>query len=287
MNIPPVRKSVLVRAPLDHTFATYVGGGWWPKQHSILASGSPQKTVILEPRAGGRWYEVGEDGSECVWGQVLAYEPPQRLLMTWQINGDFQLEPTATSEVEVIFTPEGDGTRVTLEHRGFENFLATGGKLRDAVDSDGGWGVLLGLMGAAASTVAAEERRYFLCKLIPPRPTFMQDMSDAERGALNAQVCYWETLLEQKRVVIFGPVGDPAGVWGLGGARRGGRGRGAHDCRGRSRHHVVSRLQGRGAAHAARCFVAAVAAVYDRRWMDSLTTKDTKITEVSDKESPL
>jgi uncharacterized protein YndB with AHSA1/START domain len=215
MNIPPVRKNLLVRATPEHTFATWIAFGWWPRQHSILASGSPQKSVRLEPRAGGRWYEVGEDGSECVWGRVLAYEPPRRLVLTWQINGAFELEPTATSEVELTFTPEGEGTRVTLEHRGFENFLATGQQLRDAVDNDGGWGGLLQFMARSAEAAPAAPR-YFFCKLIPPRATFMQDMNAAEGEALGAHVAYWKGLLAQKRAIIFGPVGDPAGVWGLG-----------------------------------------------------------------------
>ena len=149
MNIAPVRKSILVRATPDHTFATYVGQGWWPKEHSLLVSGSPQKKVVIEPRAGGRWYEIGEDGTECDWGKVLAYDPPRRLLLTWQINGDFKPDPSATTEVEVTFSPAEGGTRVELEHRGFESY-ATGRQLHDAVDGEMGWGGLLEMMAEAA-----------------------------------------------------------------------------------------------------------------------------------------
>ena len=213
MNIAPVRKTIFVRATPEHTFATYVAGGWWPKEHSILASGSPQKAVIIEPHAGGRWYEVGEDGSECDWGQVLAWDPPRRLLLTWQINGNFEMDQSGSTELELNFTAEGDGTRVDLEHRGFENY-ANGQQLHDAVDSDQGWGGLLKRMAEAAIVVV--QPRYFLCKLTPPRTSFMQDMSKEEGEVLAAHVRYWKALQEKNRVPIFGPVADPAGVWGLG-----------------------------------------------------------------------
>jgi uncharacterized protein YndB with AHSA1/START domain len=150
MNIAPVRKNILVKATPEDTFATYVGQGWWPKEHSLLASGSPQRKVIIEPRAGGRWYEVGEDGTECDWGKVLAYDPPRRLLLTWQINGNFKPDASAMTEVEVTFTPEADGTRVELEHRGFGNYATTGQQLHDAVDGEMGWGGLLQMMAEAA-----------------------------------------------------------------------------------------------------------------------------------------
>jgi uncharacterized protein YndB with AHSA1/START domain len=150
MNIAPVRKSVLVRATPEHTFAIYLGQGWWPKAHSLLASGSPQKQVVIEPRAGGRWYEIGEDGSECDWGKVLAVDPPRRLLLGWQINGNFQADPSAMTELEITFTPAEGGTRVDLEHRGFESYVTTGQQLRDAVDGEMGWGGLLKLMADAA-----------------------------------------------------------------------------------------------------------------------------------------
>ena len=216
MIIPPLRKSILVHATAKHVFATFTQGGWWPKQHSILASGTPQKAVIVEPRVGGRWYEVGDDGSECVWGRVLAIEPPRRLLLTWQINGDFELDPSAASEVEVLFVPEAEGTRVTLEHRNFEAFATTGQKLRDAVDQDGGWSGLLQLLAQASEAKQPSPTRYFFCKLIPPRPTFMEDMNDAEGEALGAHVAYWTGRIAQKKAIVFGPVGDPTGVWGMG-----------------------------------------------------------------------
>jgi len=87
----PVRKTLRVKAPQEKAFDTFVGGmgGWWIKSHSLLAS--PQKDVVIEPRAGGRWFEVGEDGSEQDWGKVLEWEAPQRLLLAWQLNADWGL----------------------------------------------------------------------------------------------------------------------------------------------------------------------------------------------------
>ena len=121
MSIEPVRKNVLVRAAPERAFAVFTAGAWWPKEHSILASGSPRREIVIEPRAGGRWYEVGEDRTECDWGRVLVWEPPRRMILGWQINGNFEFDPSATTEVEVNFIPEGEGTRVGLEHRGFED----------------------------------------------------------------------------------------------------------------------------------------------------------------------
>ncbi len=153
MNIiEPVRKSILVNAAPERAFAIFRIGTWWPKQHSILASGSPQKQVVIEAQAGGRWYEIGEDGTQCDWGKVLACEPPRRLLLAWQLNGEFKYDPSAMTEVEVTFTPEGEATRVELEHRGFENY-ASGQALRDAVAGDEGW---MGLLKLLASHVAAK-----------------------------------------------------------------------------------------------------------------------------------
>ena len=216
MKIEPVRKQITVEAPPEHAFAVFQGGAWWPKNHSILASGSPRRELVIEPKPGGRWYEIGEDDSQCDWGKVLAWDPPRRMLLGWQINGNFEADPSAMSEVEVIFTPEGDQTRVELEHRGFEAHGKTGQDLRDSVGSDNGWSGLLQKFGETASAKPKPACRYFVCKLITPRPTFMEDMSEAEGAALGAHVQYWTELLEKKKVLLFGPVGDPAGVWGLG-----------------------------------------------------------------------
>ena len=151
MTIAPVRKQITVQASPQHVFAVFAAGAWWPKEHSILQSGSPRRQLIIEPRSDGRWYETGEDGSECDWGKVLAWEPPHRMLLGWQINGNFEFDPSAMTELEVKFVAEGTATRVELEHRGFERYPETGQALRDAVGSDDGWGGLLQKLAGAAS----------------------------------------------------------------------------------------------------------------------------------------
>jgi uncharacterized protein YndB with AHSA1/START domain len=216
MKIEAVRKSIMVAASPEHTFDVFREGSWWPKEHTLLASGSPRRELVIEPKVGGRWYEIGEDESQCSWGKVLAWEPPRRILLGWQINGRFEADASGTSEVEINFVPEGEKTRVELEHRGFEAHGDTGQDLRDAVGSDSGWSGLLQKLGDKAAAKTAPARRYFVCKLITPRPDFMEGMSEAEGAALGGHVAYWTGLVEKKKALLFGPVGDPAGVWGLG-----------------------------------------------------------------------
>ena len=135
----PVRKSVRVKAAPARAFEIFTSGmsRWWLKTHSISPTKTPIKDVVLEPRIGGRWFERGEDGSECDWGKVLAWEPPARLLLAWQINAQFQADPGVMAEVEVRFLPDDTGTRVELEHRRLEQLSP----LRESFER--GWGLLL------------------------------------------------------------------------------------------------------------------------------------------------
>src|SRR5215469_6695706 len=136
----PVRKTVRVKAPLTRAFEVFTASSWWPREHSIL-KGTRQQVVLIEPHAGGRWFERGEDGSECDWGKVLAWEPPSRLLLAWQINADFKYDPTLLTEVEILFTARAGGTLVELEHRLIERMGERGVGMRDAFTR--GWGLLL------------------------------------------------------------------------------------------------------------------------------------------------
>jgi uncharacterized protein YndB with AHSA1/START domain len=147
----PVRKSVYVAASPEHAFDTFANGigRWWPKSHHIGKAGLDRP--VLEPRDGGRWYELAVDGSECEVGKVLAWEPPQRLLLAWQLRHDFTYDPDLVTEVEVTFAPEGDGTRVNLEHRNLERLGETAEALRQSIDSPNGWGLLLQLYSEAAT----------------------------------------------------------------------------------------------------------------------------------------
>ena len=110
---------------------------WWPRKGTIGTS--PLKTVTIEPRLGGRWYEVGEDGSQADVGKVLIWEPPHRLVVSWDINSNWKPDTTVSSEVEIRFVADGkDATLVELEHRNFERMGAEAGASMRR-DVDGGW----------------------------------------------------------------------------------------------------------------------------------------------------
>jgi uncharacterized protein YndB with AHSA1/START domain len=153
-TLEAVRREVTVQAPPERAFAVFTErfDSWWPRSHHI---GTPDMAeAIVEPRAGGRWYERGVDGSECEWGEVLAHDPPRRLMLSWHLNGEWAYDPDPgrASEIEVTFTPVGEGTRVQLTHRGFERHGATADGLRDGVAGEGGWSGLLKLYSEAASS---------------------------------------------------------------------------------------------------------------------------------------
>jgi uncharacterized protein YndB with AHSA1/START domain len=146
----PVRRSIFVKAPQAHAFEVFTSGigDWWPKTHAI-GEAELDKPVI-EPRAGGRWYQLGVDGSECDIGHVLAWDPPSRLLLAWQLDPDWKFVPDLVTEVEVTFTPEADGTRVDLEHRNLERMGERVDEIVEKVGSPGGWAAVLQLYSEAS-----------------------------------------------------------------------------------------------------------------------------------------
>ncbi|HSQ31523.1 MAG TPA: SRPBCC family protein [Gemmatimonadaceae bacterium] len=149
----PVRKSIAVKAGVEEAFRIFTEDfdSWWPRSHHI--GKSPMKRAVVECRQGGRCYTVQEDGSDCDWGTVLAWEPPRRVVLAWQITHQWGYEPdlARSSEVEVRFTPAANGTtRVDLEHRYFHRHGAGGVAIRTAVDSPNGWGDLLVLFARRA-----------------------------------------------------------------------------------------------------------------------------------------
>lgn len=115
--VEPVRKSVVVNTSPERAFEIFTARmtNWWSKSFTI--NRSPIKEVVVEPRVGGRWFERGEDGGECQWGRVLAWEPASRVVLTWQITATWAYDPDLKTEVEVRFVPEDAKTRVELEHR--------------------------------------------------------------------------------------------------------------------------------------------------------------------------
>ena len=148
-----VRFSVIVDADIERAFAVFTEQMtvWWPPEHHINAA--PMAAAILEPRVGGRWYELGNDGSECEWGVVLAWDPPHHVAVSWHLDGDFQrFDPDMahTSRVDVRFRAESDGTtRVELEHSGLDHHGPTWRRLRDSISSPGGWQETLRRFAAA------------------------------------------------------------------------------------------------------------------------------------------
>lgn len=146
-----IRKTIEVRAPIARAFDIFANrmGQWWHKEHSI-ARETTQADVVIEPKAGGRWYEVGADGSEHDWGRVLAYEPPNRLLLAWQLTRDFQYDPNFETTVEVRFEERDGLTLVEFEHRDLERMGADAVQLFEGMD--GGWAMLLGLFKAEAES---------------------------------------------------------------------------------------------------------------------------------------
>jgi uncharacterized protein YndB with AHSA1/START domain len=154
MTLEPIRKTITVACSREHAFKTYTEAfdSWWPREHHLGEADLAE--VVLEPKPGGRWYERLTDGSECDWGEVLVWEPPARVVLSWRIDGDWKADPDPAhaSEIDVRFFEEGpSSTRVELEHRAFERHGETAAKVRDGVSSDGGHGGLLELFAEKAA----------------------------------------------------------------------------------------------------------------------------------------
>jgi uncharacterized protein YndB with AHSA1/START domain len=138
--------SVVVAAPIERAFSVFTKdfGRFKPPEHNLLQVEIAE--TVFEPRVGGHLYDRGIDGSECRWARVLAYEPPDRVVISWDISPQWQLEtdPAKTSEVEVRFTAESsDRTRVDLEHRNLERHGEGWEDVREGVAGDEGWPLYL------------------------------------------------------------------------------------------------------------------------------------------------
>ena len=141
-----IRTSIVVEAPLERAFAVFVGNfdDIKPREHNMLAVDIAES--VFEPRVGGHIYDRGVDGSECRWARVLAYEPPDRVVFSWDISPTWQLETDEAnaSEVEVRFVAEDpERTRVELEHRHLDRHGPGWESVRDGVGEDQGWPLYL------------------------------------------------------------------------------------------------------------------------------------------------
>jgi uncharacterized protein YndB with AHSA1/START domain len=143
---PVVRRQIVVDASIDDAFAAFVDrfGDFKPPEHNLL--GVDITETRFEPKVGGHIYDRAADGTECRWARVLAYEPPDRVVFSWDISPQWQIEADKSnaSEVEVRFVAESpQRTRVELEHRHLDRHGPGWESLRDGVDSDGGWPLYL------------------------------------------------------------------------------------------------------------------------------------------------
>jgi len=142
-----VRHDVVVNAPLDRAFRVFTErfGDFKPREHNLLSV--PIAETVFEGRVGGHIYDRGEDGSLCKWARIVAFEPPNRVVFTWDIGPTWQLETdhSRASEVEVRFTAESaERTRVELEHRHIERHGEGWESVAAGVDGDAGWPLYLG-----------------------------------------------------------------------------------------------------------------------------------------------
>jgi uncharacterized protein YndB with AHSA1/START domain len=145
-TLSAVRRSVTVEATPERAFEVFTAGfaTWWPIESHHIGD-AMAVDVVIEPRAGGRWFERGADGNECLWGFVTHWEPTSRVVLAWHLTPEyaFDPDPARASEVEVRFTAQDAGTLVELEHRGFERRADGGALTREKVSAEGGWGELL------------------------------------------------------------------------------------------------------------------------------------------------
>lgn len=137
-----VQSSIVVDAPIERAFAFFTDGigSWFPPEYNLLDTEIVER--VFEPRVGGRVYDIGADGKECHWARVLAYDPPTRVVISWDISPHWQIETDheKTSEVEVRFASDGpERTRIELEHRHLDRHGEGWEQTRESVGGDGGW----------------------------------------------------------------------------------------------------------------------------------------------------
>ena len=141
-----VQSSIVVEAPIERAFSVFTEGigSWFPREYNLLDTEIAER--VFEPRVGGHVYDRGTDGSECHWARVLVYEPPDRVVFSWDISPQWQIQtdPDKTSEVDVRFITETpERTRVELEHRNLDRHGDGWEGVRAGVASDGGWPLYL------------------------------------------------------------------------------------------------------------------------------------------------
>jgi len=196
-----VKKQIVVETSQQRAFRVFTDGidRWWPREHHIGAS--PLERMIVEPRTGGRWYSICKDGSEVEVGKVVAWEPPHRLVLTWQITAQWQYDPAFSTEVEVQFLAETPRrTRVELEHRQLERYGVDSETVKKTFESDDAW--LASLQAFAGAT--ARGKFLMIYETTPEGLARAREHLLAHRERLD-QFCARGTLL------MAGPVMDGSG----------------------------------------------------------------------------
>jgi uncharacterized protein YndB with AHSA1/START domain len=146
-----VRRTVVVEAPQERAFEVFTAGfdSWWPRSHHT--GEGDLDTAVIEPRVGGRWYALTTVGEED-WGRVLVWDPPNRIVLDWQLDAAFRYDPEFHTEVEARFVAETDSrTRLEFEHRDLHHYGDRAAEMAAALGAEGGWP---GIVDAYAAAVA-------------------------------------------------------------------------------------------------------------------------------------
>lgn len=176
---------------------------WWGSDDTYRTT-----SWVHDLRVGGSYHAsgVGADGAPfSVKGEYLALEAPHTIVQSWRADWDGGAETTLTYRI----TPTPSGTRVTMRHEGFS------GRPESCAAHTSGWEMVLGWLDSFAAP-EADVRNFYLCKLIAPRPTFALTMTPEEQALMGEHAAYWSSHIADGTVVVFGPVLDPEGPWGLG-----------------------------------------------------------------------
>jgi uncharacterized protein YndB with AHSA1/START domain len=155
-----LRKQIAVEVPVEKAFRVFTEGfdTWWPRTHHI---GKPtMQQAIMEMKKGGRWYELGIDGSTTEWGKVVSVDPPTHIILIWQIDANWAYDPKLETQVEVTFQSQGSNrTLVTLLHKNLDRYGADYEKVMGSIGSDGGWLGLMKVFAAEAEGNIEEKNR--------------------------------------------------------------------------------------------------------------------------------
>jgi uncharacterized protein YndB with AHSA1/START domain len=149
--VEPVRREIVVPVSAERAFTVFTAQmtSWWPSDHHI--GSAPIEEIVIEPHEGGRWYTRHTDGTETSTGHVVAWEPGERLVITWQIGADWKYDPRLVTTIEVRLVEEApDRTRVLLEHRDLEAFGPEAERMRQTFEAPDAWQATLAAFAGAA-----------------------------------------------------------------------------------------------------------------------------------------